>query len=286
MIEKYLREKSPYIGIDINKEEITCIEHIKYNSNIDLYLVKTHNIVKKFNIQECVGYIDKFLNHFKNVLPHNFRLKIILMPTKYKKVFPTSNILSSKHVNNGLTWPFYNEIFIYRYEDMFKTLIHELIHFFKLDLQTKSLMHHSDLYHQNLFIDKTNEFMLYDINEAYTETLAIIVYINFTYDNNQLKEAFAKHDERFRGIACALINHAKNKTIVQYSHGYSYYIARAILFHRRKEFMNIIVNTNITPEQKKHEICILLKHSYKIDKMIKSSREIKSMKSTLDGKIK
>jgi hypothetical protein len=66
-------------------------------------------------------------------------LSIYCYMTPFKKLLPEtrSEVLSSKHINTGVTYQCIkkNEVCVYRHEEWFKVLIHELLHSYGVDMR-------------------------------------------------------------------------------------------------------------------------------------------------------
>eukprot|EP00798_Chlamydomonas_sp_ICE-L_P009304 gene9304-16438_t len=72
-------------------------------------------------------------------------IRIIISLSFERKKFPTGSVVDSSHSNNGVTSTFVKgskvtkEVFIFRFEDLFKVIVHELIHFFGPDFSVIQL---------------------------------------------------------------------------------------------------------------------------------------------------
>lgn len=107
-------------------------------------------------------------------------LKIYCYMTPFKKLLPESRseVLSSKHINTGVTYQCIknNEVCVYRQEEWFKVLIHELLHAHGADM-------HINFSPKQFYINSK----VY-VGEAYVEFWA--VYLNSVFAAYYL----AKHD--------------------------------------------------------------------------------------------
>lgn len=231
---------SKYIGIPLNSSDITDSQNIKYsykNNQIDVIICEsidgrkiTKNIIK--NVKNTIQTVIDF---FKIT---NEKVHIILVLNKKKKTLPTENKLDMQNVNNGVTIFYMNHsdnkfIYIYRYEDMYKVLIHELVHYFKKDLHHTIEGNHDILKRYNI-IDSTGSF---NLTEAYTETIACYIYYFYykNLKNDKLKIAFFK--KKLLRIAKGQVEYCKKfQHVTQYSHMFSYYICRGLLFSDVEKF--------------------------------------------------
>ena len=134
------------------------------------------------NILRRVVFLGEVIN--SNTLPN--RLIIFLTDAKkeidneleYKRHFRTLN------VNTAVTNM--HDIIIYRREELYKSIFHELIHFHDLDfkrLPTELTQMALDYLHKTHNISQINEYLLY---EAITESLANT--LNATYLSSGIKE--------------------------------------------------------------------------------------------------
>ena len=257
IIKPYYKD-SKYIGIKIDEQEINNGSY-EFNTyvidtiTVQLHIYHTSNTIP-IKLSKIKYYINSFINGINTSIT---TLVIILIPTNIKKKFPDFNankvIVTSENCNNGLTTTFSDsrkEILIYRYEDLYKVLIHEMIHYFDLDLKTNY-----NIVLPNLFNTLEDENKLINLNEAYVETLAVVLYHIYKYDGITRLKMIKKHRIRSIRIMNALTN--SNKTIHQKSHMFSYYICKAILFDNLPAFLEIVIN-NYTDLEKVNKIIVLL----------------------------
>ena len=106
--------------------------------------------------------------------------RIVCYMTPFKKLLPESRseVLSAKHINTGVTYQCIknNEICVYRQEEWFKVLIHELLHAYGVDMRL--------VFSPKQFYIKAKIY----VGEAYVEFWA--VYLNSVFAAYYL----AKHD--------------------------------------------------------------------------------------------
>jgi hypothetical protein len=100
---------------------------------------------------------------------NNLELTIIL--SAQKKLFDNVKFLASDNVNSGSTYPG-RTVVVWRLEELYKVLIHELIHYHQFDFG----MNHPHYDELKQKMDGAIKFEGPDaINETYTETLAVII---------------------------------------------------------------------------------------------------------------
>jgi hypothetical protein len=110
------------------KKFIKIKTSICYNNN-NIYIYNDTYEERKINkIINKIKIIINYLNNFIEI--KGMKLYIILSDIK-KNLINKKYLLDGDNVNSGLCSNSY--IFIWREEELFKVLIHEMIHFFKLD---------------------------------------------------------------------------------------------------------------------------------------------------------
>jgi hypothetical protein len=165
--EQYIYKKYEYSFYNVIGT-ITFYSNMKYQSMID-------NIIQK--IIRIVGfYVEYTKNHTK--LPD-----ITIYYIDNNKTLPDKSenidIVLGKDVINS-AFKNNNEIVVYRSEELFKLLIHELIHYYDIDsfIKDDNKVSNSLLTIYNITIDqKRKELKVY---EAYTEAIATMLNIIFS----------------------------------------------------------------------------------------------------------
>lgn len=104
---------------------------------------------------------------------------LILSPFKKTDTVITDNGLSAYNVNSGFTTIYGGQkmadVLIYRYEEIVKVMIHEIIHAFDLDTKGGGL-HHSEKNLMDYFGVQTP----LHVNEAFTDTYAVLLNLALT----------------------------------------------------------------------------------------------------------
>jgi hypothetical protein len=193
-----LMYKHQFISLDVIQHiETSDIIYYKVqhgNINLHIYVPTTQikiikNIDKKIN---DIIHIIVFMQSFKN---YTGELNITCFFGKQKKQYdyfnnPNNNNVIPENVNSGVTMYYYKSIYIWRYEELFKVLIHELIHFLKIDFTSIHANYHIlDEYIVTNFSLYCNSETLRNgaKGEAYTDFLAILIhtiYISYKLDNS------------------------------------------------------------------------------------------------------
>ena len=138
--------------------------NIKYKSIIETtdYILLIYSTNKTININDLVKIVNRcyygtkeYFNISKS--KSKFFLNLTYFMTPLKKQFTNLNEITRFNINNGQYDLIKNEITIWRIEEFAKVLIHELIHFFKINIKIK-------LINFNLIIKEDyieNEYELY-----------------------------------------------------------------------------------------------------------------------------
>lgn len=196
----------------------------------------------------------------------NDHLKIHFIPLKdKKKIHKNQYHLTSKNVNSGSYRA--NEIFVYRYEECLKVLLHECIH--HLHFSNPSLFSEdlTEYYIQkySLNVHKIN------MNEAYTEIFARLLYC--FYLSNQSYQRFLSllsSEYTFSQYQANKILSLNEKANVnKETNTIAYYLIVAELFHNLHMFLKICFQNNSV---------FYLTNPTKFNQMIFSLQKIKNKK--------
>ena len=180
--------------------------------------------------------------------------------------------LSRTNINSGAslyeTW-----IQIFRKEEILKVLIHELIHYLELDINSHSHIIDQKCSHINMH-SNSNDIL---VNESYTELLAIYLYTIYItkikLDSNDsfeekfwelymLEEKYTIYqiNKIFKNYSITDLSYFKNpNNFVQYTNVISYFIIKYLFFINTKYFI-------LTHSSKNNTVKIIL---YLLDKFYK-----------------
>lgn len=288
-----------FVSLDIQYySELNDIfyKNIKYNYNnlelnINLYTIdEIHipNIQLIINISILMYELSKLYNGKVNKLP----ILNLFCGLQKKIINNMNNKLFPENVNSGST--LYAEfINIWRFEEIYKVLIHEIIHFYGFDFYIyDSGSNIIEKYVQNKFCvhgdDRTNE--------SYTETLAIIIHsiiiskltnINLIQIiNNEIKFSIFQVNKillffNIDNIKLILDQNKCHKNIIQYTSVVSYYFIKLFNLLNIYDFLEFI--NKYTPFIKK----FISQYNKLIDKNInnKSINIINSIKKYINFNI-
>lgn len=199
-----------------------------YSENVMKYIIDICNFMRLYaNYKNKITcYI--FLSPYKKILPDNYNL--------------TYNDLTCNEINSGASVRG-EYVCIWRYEELYKVLFHELIHCYGLDVKANynKLKKFSKL-HFNIHGNES-------LQEAYTESLAIILHTLYFSD----KSDFIKNLNReikFIKFQAEKINSICNLCIKEYRYSntsiFSYYILKYAFLSDINKFLNFVNENNMS----------------------------------------
>lgn len=247
---------------DINKYikiKYSCSELKIYDKVIDLYV--SNNFFNKKNINELarlmvarIVFFNKLQKEYGNQ-EYSKVPNMTIFTSNQKKVMikDDETIFKEDNVNSAVTNTVDN-IIIFREEELLKSILHECIHFHKLDFRFDT--YPNQLINQLLNIkeynlNKNNELRL---SEAYCETIANILNIilsltklkvsktkKYTQLNKIQLKSYIKYEMKFSAFQCYKILFFLEKhkiQLTQTSSIFSYYIVKFQLLLNIQELLN------------------------------------------------
>lgn len=177
------------ITLFMNYYEHIIIKYKKTILNFHFY----YNKSAYYNITHikllCYIYTLFFIEYFNKT--ENITINIFL--SNIEKLLPTnSKILKPTNINSGFT-DFYNKLIcIFRYEELYKVLLHEMVHILNLDLNIQKSNKLNKLIKCNFSINNINTN--YNFFESYTETIANLfnLSIKSIILNKNIKKLYSK----------------------------------------------------------------------------------------------
>lgn len=202
-------------------------QHIEKKINKITLKVRTGD---KKNVISRIKYLIYFIEYLKHKsLNTNLECDIWLVLSTNDKIFPKSNqIIGVKNANTGYTDFIKNIIFVWRWEEYEKVLLHEIIHFFDMD----SRSHHVDS-----VIDSHGPHSYFEAITDYQAIIYHIIYLSLI-TKHSIKLLLELELGFIRNQAIRLNNHFKlgkwigkpNKIIKQNTPAFSYYILKYLIF--------------------------------------------------------
>ena len=218
------------------------------------------------NIEEIIQRIIKIVGFFVEYTGNRARVPVIAIYYMDKnKMLPESTGVKSlgKDVLNS-AFKNGDDIVIYRSEELFKLLVHELIHFYDIDKAIKAFSPLSDslLEIYNINIDQDSKIL--KVYEAYTEAVACVLNVIFTTDSpDDLIEAFYK-ELRFSTSQIAKIfdyfgmsareiykkDESGKPAFTQQTAAFEYFYLKTKFLLNLKKLLDLIVSYSSSPVQK------------------------------------
>ena len=243
---------SSYIAGEI-RSKLHELSNVVVCDRIRIYYKK----VPKYMLEFLVFYISFLKYTLAKVSPSRFDVNVNVFMSPFKKVFPKQDgaPLTPLNVNSGVT--FYNtsgftekHVVVYRQEEVFKVLMHELIHAYELDIPRMSTEVEKPI---RTIFGKVG--VILRVNESLTDTLAclfnVIMYC-ILKKQSSLKEVrkqlgveqtyiLSKGFQVFRWEGYRYENDIKvpHLNMHEHTHVTSYYILKALNFWNLSKFLDL-----------------------------------------------
>lgn len=249
-IDNKIKFRYDYVLTIKNKIINLCINSDKEitDNKMDIFL---SNLISSIGIVVMLEPMDKIIDLVIYITPHKKKCDDF----KYRQNFTVDE------VNSGSTMcckePY---IIVCRKEELFKVIIHELIHALNFDIK------HDDSYSVNKIKDILNIESPYNMYEAYTEIWANILnafFIANMIKNKSREETFntfielLKYEQKWSIFQaakimtltnCRIEPHIRYTSIIElnkYTNVFSYFILRSFIFFRFNDFMRKCRDNNI-----------------------------------------
>ena len=179
-----------FISFDIIESirNMKCFIKVIYNNKL-LYVLYCKNKkeikgLQKENMFKKIATRLLFLSNYLSVekLPmlriyYTHHKKILNYLDKSKNIIYNPKNINTAATNNS------NLILIWRKEELLKSILHEAVHFYNIDIKNKSISNKYNSYFKEKI--NINQHNYVDIGEAYTETIANILNCIFYINENQ-----------------------------------------------------------------------------------------------------
>ena len=246
--------KNPFLSFEIEEYIQNNIKYKYYykDSNLNIKLFSKNKIEDKL-----ISDIHNVIKFITIIFDISIKINLIIFMTPFKKIL--NNNFTPHEINTGSTIRG-NIIILWRFEELIKVLIHELIHYLNIDLNSDVIIVNKLI--KKINIDKYSELRP---NEAYTETIAILLYTyynllkinNNKFDINLYNELF-KHEVIWSYYQCSkiikhfkcfnkfedLLDTTKNCKIKQYTSVFSYYIIKTSFIYDINKFCDFLNSIN------------------------------------------
>lgn len=175
--------ESIFVSLDvIHHAESEDLNYIIYkNTNTEIHIYHPNS-----NSGPNVDMIMKIISFYREITKNKMNIKLVIFYGEQKKYLPMckeNKIISTDNVNSGSTIK--QEIIqIWRKEEFYKVLIHELVHYFSIDFYIRD----------NIYTEVNNHFKKFikikgidRVNESYTEILAMLIHSLFYSEIHNVK---------------------------------------------------------------------------------------------------
>lgn len=253
-------ESGPYLDDSILKGIKENIKYCFYTNFVvkDVsvsfeFLDSSKNARRARFLMEYTMFLIYLLERFN---PQARKLSLILIDYDAKKKLPVDgSVLTSEHVNSGLTMMFsssYAEVIVYRREEMVKVLTHEMIHFLNID--AKYISPHEESWLTDTFCLTKSVNMNEAFTDAFACTLNVVMYTILSMKSDRtfsklLAINLRKEIGYIKGQARRVLEHVNYKetcehNITEHTHAISYYVVKAIMLQDVSSFCKFLDENN------------------------------------------
>jgi hypothetical protein len=233
-----------FVPIDVihHAESVDLVYTIYEGNNSKLIIYKPVNSKKDINIE----LISKIISFFRILFKKDMHIDLTVFYGKQKKYISYTKYICTDNVNSGSTCMNCGPatgIMIWREEEFYKVLIHELIHYFGIDFYTND-----NIYQQvdKIFKKHFNIEGIDKVNESYTEILAITIHSVIyscihKYNINDILSyelLFSNYQVGKLFIHFNIDPNSNNNIIYQKTSACSYYIIKCIFLNNLNIFLD------------------------------------------------
>ena len=197
-----------------------------------------------------INFIMNVITFFRTFTKKNMDMTLVVFYCNQKKYMPDEKLITSENINSGCTISG-EYVYVWRKEEFYKVLIHELVHYFSIDYHG----HDPDVLEHclhNLFDIEGDDV----VNEAYTEIFAVTINsVMRSVDYNIPFSTIINYENTFTHFQIAKIinlfggqsyDDLYNITIKQNTSLVSYIIVKGMLLNN---YESIIDNLDISSRQ-------------------------------------
>lgn len=241
----------------------SCDKIIKFtfvfdHTHITLWSFETKAMNKTQQVYKNIIEMLCYQLYILNKLNRQKKVVMVLGYSRKKKMLDKTLELGSDHVNSGFTWK--GICVVYREQEMFKVMLHELMHHYGMDTHAHDETAQTNVLHiQQTFNITTKTPSGIRIEESYNDTMTCLfligLYIMFRNPDirlesyNKLYKSYLEQthqhmfDVAYRILAHYNIKHRtdfKRVKFIEHSSVFSYYICKAAIISRIDEFQEMI----------------------------------------------
>lgn len=292
---RVVKEPSTYVPDKIRLSLKNVQEY--YEIHWEIELTRTTVYVLKINklpsMKKLVKNVTLFVSML-NKLGTNKRdnVDLLLAYTGFKKRFPVKfTPLGPFHVNSGVTFRD-SFCFVYRAEEMYKVILHELLHLYKIDEIMPNIA-----FEERLAREFKVESESIALNECYNDALACLFIIALNAIMSDPDISFKRFFKTFRNdfrqnykymiqvssnilrFYRRMLLDNKNTIMKEESHVFSYYLCKAAILRNLDDFIDLLSEGLQLSQEKQRKYEYLLYVSL-------SSKRFKTLLETCDSKSK
>lgn len=167
---------NPFVSFNV-------IEYLENNDLIKRSINKDNIEIVCYEKTPIVDILEIFriVKVIKNISKRDKKITIVIAPTNFKKQLFEEYLFNPVSINSGSSY-MNRYINIWRYEEMYKVLIHELIHFLELDLTNRNRIKPIEKEIRDIFkIDG-----VCNPGESYAESVALILHTVYVCSKTKL----------------------------------------------------------------------------------------------------
>jgi len=148
-------------------------------TRMDIYFLQGKHCPKQINRLYVCDIIEMYIRVLETIAPKTLNLvQIVILPTMHKKVIDMDfkQPFSPNSINSGVTiWKAsVSFIIVYRLEEMYKVLLHELCHMYGFDYQKNDTT-----YDKTISIEHHIKSNILRLSESFNESLTVCLYLGF-----------------------------------------------------------------------------------------------------------
>ena len=257
--------------------------------------IQSHNLVLNciapYDVMPPIRFllrICKRISCIMNIFSIDKSYTIWLLPIQLNRTFPDGSMVQPININGGYTYMNGTTIYVYRYEECAKVLLHEILHHSIFDTYGKWTSNQVDEIRNVCNIDSTFDL---NINEAIIEFWAILLeclFVSYEYNIPYLV-LLKKEQDWSTQQSYKLLEYQKKyfKEWKEQTNSYCYIIIKTVLLLNYEEFIKI--KTPYSTEILKDFILINFKKLFESYFKKVAAKKVKiensSMRMTLFGDI-
>lgn len=250
-----------------DNQEFKLIIHFPINDNGD----STIDMNKIFHIIKFMNSLGALNNSFRKPNINIFMGEVkkrIPSPTR-SSLLNSTHILTAKNVNSGSSL-IGIDVMIWRAEELYKVLIHELIHFHGFDYHDNGKLHDPAGAISRFITEKYNIEWFDKTNESFTETLAVLIhsiFITYYHPDQKLSDILRSEmvftlfqiSKIFKFYHINSIKELGVKPISQTTSVFSYFFIKGALLFSLPDFVKFINVDNLCIKNKIKDFGFLVK---------------------------